>query len=279
MPTTGSTSFECLSPINTNAISSQALIRSLVDSQLLVSDLPQASQFDRRCLIVPDQPVELNFDQKLGHLYEDALALVITSSPGVELVEQNLQIRTDIHTTVGELDFLIRSGGALTHLELATKFYLALETEDGFVFPGPDARDNYDRKIKRLLSHQLTLVERYKSYLPLAYRDETIEVKQLIYGCLFDHVSQTKQSSSQFCNPNCRRGKWLRHGEMADHFSTDDEFHLIPKHLWPVSIELLENIPLERWQLYDPVKRCKMLRVKGNSIPLFVTPNEYPNQN
>ena len=267
------------SPINTNAIASQALIRSLVDSPLLVSDLPQAAQFDRRCLIVSDQPVELNFDQKLGHLYEDALSSLLVSSPDVELVEQNLQIRTDIHTTVGELDFLIRkSDGTLVHLELATKFYLAVNTENGFAFPGPDARDNYDKKIERLISHQLTLTDKYRAHLPPAYKEEAIVVKQLIYGCLFDHINQTEQSSPQFCNPACRRGIWLRHGEMADHFSTDDEFHLIPKHLWPVSIKLLEDIPLERWQLHDPVERCKMLRVKGNSIPLFVTPNEYPNQ-
>ena len=267
------------SPIDTRETSSQALIKSLIDSPLLVGDLPQAAQLDRRCLAAADQPVELNFDQKLGHLYEDALASVLKSSPSIELVEQNLQIRTDIHTTVGELDFLIRqANGTLVHLELATKFYLAMETKNGFAYPGPDARDNYDRKIDRLLTHQLTLTKRYKDHLPPAYQNETIEVRQLIYGCLFDHIDQTKQSRPQFCNPECRRGKWLRHREFADHFSNDDEFYLIPKHLWPVPIELLENVPLARWSPSDPVERCKMIRVNGQLIPYFIVPNEYPNQ-
>jgi len=230
-------------------------------------------------LAVADHPTELNFDQKLGHLYEDALASLIASSPTIELVEQNLQIRTDIHSTVGELDFLIReTNGSLTHLELATKFYLALETKDGFAFPGPDARDNYDRKIERLLSHQLTLTERYKDHLPPAYRDETIQVKQLVYGCLFDHISQPKHSSPQFCNPECRRGKWLRHEELADHFPTDSQFSLIPKHLWPVPLELLENICLERWDPSVPTERCVMILVNGHSTPYFIAPNKYPNQ-
>ena len=231
------------SPIDTNAISSQALIKSLIESPLLVGDLPNAARFDRRYLTTSSGPVELNFDQKLGHLYEDALASLIVSSPDIELVEQNLQIRSDIHTTVGELDFLIRRNDkTLTHLELATKFYLALETKNGIAFPGPDARDNYDRKIERLLGHQLTLTTRYKAHLPSAYRDEPIEVKQLIYGCLFDHIDQAEQHDPQFCNPKCRRGKWLRQDQMADYFSIDDEFYLIPKHLWPVPIELLESV-------------------------------------
>ena len=251
----------------------------MIDSPLLVGDLPQAAQFDRRYLFTSDQPVELNFDQKLGHLYEDALAKLLTSSPSVELAEQNLQIRTDNHITVGELDFLIRQAdGTLVHLELATKFYLAVQNADGISFPGPDARDNYGRKIKRLLSHQLTLVERYQSHLPPAYRDETIVVKQLIYGCLFDHISQTEQGSPQFCNPECRRGKWLRHAELANHFSNDIEFYEIPKHFWPVPLKLLENIALERWQPSEIVERCVMLLAKGKTMPYFIAPNEYPEQ-
>jgi hypothetical protein len=255
------------------------LIRSLLDSPLLVGDLPMAAQFDRRGLSASTDIIELNFDQKLGHIYEDALASLLTSSSDIELVERNLQIRTDIHTTVGELDFLIRrSGGTLTHVELATKFYLAIETEDGFAYPGPDARDNYQNKIERLLSHQLTLIERYKSDLPAAYRDETIDVKQLIYGCLFDHIGQTKRGSPPFCSPTCRRGKWLRHGEVPDHFPANSQFNLIPKYFWPVPTERLTNIKLERWYSSEPFERCVMICVEGDSLPYFVTPNEYPNQ-
>ena len=258
---------------------SQALLTSLIDSPLLVGDLPNAAQFDRRCLVASTDLVKLNFDQKLGHLYEDALASLFTSSPDIELVEQNLQVQTDKNRTVGELDFLIRqSGGQLVHLELATKFYLALETDNGFEFPGPDSRDNYDRKIERMLSHQLTLTERYRSHLPLTYQDETIVVSQLVYGCLFDHVSQIKQSHPQFSNPKCRRGKWFRHAEITNHFSADDEFYEIPKHLWPVPIELLKDITLEAWQPDAEVTRCKMLFVKGHSTPYFIAPNEYPDQ-
>ena len=269
---------------------SDAIFQSLLVSPLLVGDLPNAAQFGRRDLVAPTASagsVELNFDQKLGHLYEDALAIVLASSPDIEVVEQNLQIQENIHSTVGELDFLIRdANGTLTHLELATKFYLAVKTEHGIAFPGPDARDNYDRKIQRLLSHQLTLTQRHKANLPTAYQNADIMVKQLIYGCLFDHIgdhisdhtSAAKLSVPEFSNPQCRRGKWLHHAELAEHFSNDSQFYLIPKHLWPVPIEFLEKIPLEKWQPDMFVDRCVMLRVIGHAGPYFVAPDEYPKQ-
>jgi len=106
-----------------------ALVQSLLVSPLLVGDLPNATRFDRALLGSPDFVSELDFDQKLGHLYEDALASLLVSSPGVELVEKNLQLQQNKHSTVGELDFLIRMpDGLLVHLELATKFYLGLLT-------------------------------------------------------------------------------------------------------------------------------------------------------
>lgn len=258
---------------------SEAIVQSLLVSPLLVGDLPNARQFSRNGLVASAVPVKLDFDQKLGHLYEDALASVFASSPDIEIVEQNLQIQENIHSTVGELDFLIRdASGTLTHLELATKFYLAVKTEHGIAFPGPDARDNYDRKLQRLLSHQLTLTKRHQANLPLAYRDADIRVKQLVYGCLFDHISETKLSAPKFSNPDCRRGKWLRHAELAEHFSNDSQFYLVPKHLWPVPIKFLEKIPLERWQPNTFVDRCIMLHVSGHTCPYFVAPDEYPKQ-
>jgi hypothetical protein len=256
-----------------------AIFQSLLTSPLLVGDLPNAARFSREGLVAPAASAELNLDQKLGHVYEDALATVIAASPKIELVAQNLQIQESIHSTVGELDFLIRdASGTLTHLELATKFYLTVKTERGTCFPGPDSRDNYDRKINRLLSHQLTLTHRHKVHLPAEYRDSNMVAKQLIYGCLFDHINEVDPSFPQFSNPACRRGKWLRRAELADHFPRDRQFYLIPKHLWPVPVELLEMIPLQRWQPEMFVDRCVMLRVTGHAAPYFVAPDEYPKQ-
>ena len=257
-----------------------ALVQSLLVSPLLVGDLPNAARFDRALLDAPGLVVgELNFDQKLGHLCEDAMASLLVSSPRVELVEKNLQLQRGKHSTVGELDFLIRAAdGLLIHLELATKFYLAVKLGDEVSYPGPDSRDNYDRKIDRLLSHQLTLVKRYKDCLPLEYRDSDIVVRQLIYGCLFDHVSEADLSRPRFCNRDCRRGKWLHRSELAEWFSGETVFEFVPKSLWPVPFNLLEGLALERWDPAAPVERCQMIRVAGQDGAFFVAPDEFPKQ-
>ncbi len=277
-----------------------ALFLSLVHGPLLVDDLPEAATFPYHELAIPavsnGDERNLNLNQKLGHLYESALAVLLEASPRFELLAQNLQLQKDAHTTVGELDFLLRdqSDGQLVHLELATKFYLAVRTEAGLELPGPDARDNYFRKIKRLRAHQLILADKHPDVLPGEYRDEPIVVRQLIYGCLFDQVpvgdlpdrgaapsteeavKSSQSTSLEFLNPDCRRGRWLSIDQCREHFPPDTDLHVIPKTLWPVPLEFLDRIQLERWTPQAQVDRCIMLRVNDDLTPYFVTPSGYP---
>jgi hypothetical protein len=58
-----------------------------------------------------------------------------------------------------------------------------------FLLPGPDARDNYIRKLGKMRSHQLLLVRKYRDLLPETFRDEEIAVEQLVHGCTFKHVN------------------------------------------------------------------------------------------
>ena len=258
-----------------------ALLRSLLESPLLIDDLPEAPSLSRTHLALPNTIPALNLHQKLGHLYEDALAILLRESPTLDLLKENLQIRRDIHTTVGELDFLLRekSTGNLIHLELATKFYLAVDTPDGLTLPGPDARDNYRRKLTRLRNHQLTLPSRFPDYFPETYRSEAIETKQLIYGCLFDHIHANQLANPEFISPTCRRGRWLHQYELSSYFPKETQFQLIPKHLWPMPFNLLTDIPLESWQPNEPIDRCLMIHAGVDPAPYFVSPDSYPKLN
>ena len=260
------------------APTSHALLQSLIHGPLLVGDLPEAVVFGREALVLPDPAPCLNLEQKLGHLYEDALAVVLEASDRFELLSQNLPLRTDIHTTVGELDFLVRDleSSKLIHLELATKFYLAVETVDGLELPGPDARDNYFRKLHRLRSHQLRLASSHRDCLPKQYRDEPILVRQLIYGCLFDHIRAISPAVPAFSHSGCRRGRWLTVDECADHFPPETRLQVIPKPLWPVPLEFLDEVDLERWVPPRSLDRCVMVRVNDGPIPYFVAPSGYP---
>ena len=280
-----------------------ALFRSLVEGPLLVGDLPEAETFPYRDLSIPatvSSDARLNLQQKLGHLYESALAVVLEASPRFDVLACNLRIQKDAHTTIGELDFLLRdlsNDDQLIHLELATKLYLAVPTGEGegkglgFTLPGPDARDNYFRKIQRLREHQLILADKHRATLPAEFRDQPIVARQLIYGCLFDPVpvddhvrprvppvplDEPQFASPEFLNPQCRRGRWLTIDQCSEHPPSETEFHIVPKTLWPVPLEFLEGFPLERWTPQTPVDRCVMLRVNDDTVPYFVAPSGYP---
>ncbi|MEN8862546.1 MAG: DUF1853 family protein, partial [Lentimonas sp.] len=108
-----------------------ALLDSLQCTPLLVGDLPEAECFDRSLIEGSSLNAELNFNQKLGHLYEDALEILLGASNQVELLASSLQVFDPNGRTLGELDFLLRetAGGQHVHLELAVKFYLAVERD------------------------------------------------------------------------------------------------------------------------------------------------------
>jgi hypothetical protein len=237
-------------------------------------------------LVPPKESTALNLQQKLGHLYEDALAFMLKSTPRYDCLARGIQIRQDAGQTLGELDFLVRDlvSDQLIHLELAVKFYLAVETKSGILLPGPDARDNYFRKLEKMRSHQLTLVKNFGALLPDRFQEEEIVAQQLVHGCIFNHVHANQTVEEEFLNPNGRRGKWLHAQDCADYFAKDTLLEVIPKPLWPVPLEMMEEIELERWKPDEQIDRCVLVRaiVEADSsesvekLPYFITPNGYP---
>lgn len=270
-------------------IVSKALYRSLIQSPLLLEDLPEGTAFPCHSLIPPEETATLNFQQKLGHLYEDALAVMLESTPRYNSLAQGLQIRQEAGHTLGELDFLVRDlvSGRLIHLELAVKFYLAVETETEVLLPGPDARDNYFRKLEKMRSHQLVLAKKFQDLLPDQFKGEEIIVQQLVHGCIFNHVNAHRPVETEFLNPMGRRGKWLHAEECAGYFGENTLLEIVPKPLWPVPLEMMEGVQLEKWKPNEPhekVDRCMMVRAisrketrkKSTDIPYFIAPNGYP---
>ncbi len=256
----------------------KALFQSLIEAPPLIADLPEATSFPLRSLILPLESTPVNLQQKLGYIYEDALATVLKASPAYGFLSRGIQIRKQAGHTLGELDFLIRdlASDRLIHLELAVKFYLAVETENDFLLPGPDARDNYYRKLEKMRTHQLVLVGKYRDLLPEEFRNEEILAQQLIHGCIFDHVDADRPVAAEFLNPDGRRGKWLRADECSAHFGKQTRLELIPKPLWPVPLEILKGMELEKWEVGPAMDRCVMVRTDDGIHPYFIVPIGYP---
>ena len=220
---------------------SRLLFRSLVQSPLLFQHLGGFSAFDQTRLCLSPQSSLLNFNQKLGHLYEDALECLLKQSETIELIAKSIQLFEPLagggRKTVGELDFLIKVEDKPIHLELAVKFYLGVDTAQGVHWPGPDARDCWERKRQHMIDHQLAM-----GSLPLArqhvsdgYGIDDFETQHLVYGCFFDPFE---------CGPlevvdlsaDAVRGQWVSDTQLMSSVF-DGSLWLLPKHLWPCCVD------------------------------------------
>ncbi len=264
---------------------SQAIFDSLLHSELLVTDLPAATRFDRSLLALPADRTVLNFGQKLGHLFEDALAATVDASDGLRLIGRSVQFPGSDGQTLGELDFLIldQLREQPIHLELAIKFYLAHQDTEGVMrFPGPDARDNWPRKLKRLTEHQLRLSDdpAIRHLLSERFGVGDVEVAHLIYGCLFDHIDAQPTTCAPAISTNCRRGKWLRASEISALRNATDEVTILPKPLWPAPISdtlraELPSCPVSEL-LHATKHHCVMFATPDTPLPMFLVPDTWP---
>ena len=257
---------------------SNALFDSLAVGPLLMRGLPEAPVFPYHALLLPKEGTVLNLDQKLGHLYEDALGCLLEASPQYDVLCRNLQLEDANGRTVGELDYLLEdiAAGELIHLELAVKFYLAVESDHGLELPGPDPRDNYFNKLAKMRDHQLTLAQQYGDLFPSVCEGRRVVTRQLVYGCLFDHVHAAKPAAPEFLHPEARRGKWLHVSECEVFFGSGTRLEFIPKALWPVSLDRLDEMELEEWSPDPAIDCCIMVRVPGEGTPYFIAPDGYP---
>ena len=260
-----------------------SILESLIESPLLVGDLPIATSFDRALLGRPCADMALNYEQKLGHLYEQALALLIDSAPSLKHLARNLQIFDESGRTIGELDFLIFDEGndRHIHLELAVKFYLAIKTVDGWEFPGPDPRDNWQAKLDRMRDHQFALSRRAETQLLLKDRFDVERVipQHLIYGCLFLPIDCDECSEPEAIVEGARKGRWLYISQWNDHFADIDHVLIIPKPLWPVEMSedvqaLLTSISVDDLKGMAQ-ERCTMFTVDGACDIWFLVPDDW----
>ena len=262
-------------------MSKNLIFSTLIHGKPLISTLPEAPVFLREHLAIPSQDImdSLPLDQKLGHLYEDAFEVILKTSERYETLEKGLQIQSNKHHTLGEIDYLFRDllSGQLIHLELAIKFYLSIDTKQKILLPGPDARDNYYKKLEHLRNHQLKLTRNYRKHLPEAYQGESIIVKQLTIGRIFDHITSNVYAFPEFLNPSASRGQWLHQKEFSNQFPDNPKIQIIPKYLWPAPISQLPQalLPLN---IQDPLMRCTMVKIEGKDQPYFIAPDNYPEQ-
>lgn len=267
-------------PENYLSLYTHHILRSLIHAQPLVTEIPDTQPFDPTSLTLPETLSTLNFRQKLGHLYEDALTILLDHSTRYKLITNNLQIHHQ-KTTLGELDYIIRDTHTdqYLHLELAIKFYLAHPSANNQItYPGPDARDNFHRKLNRLTTHQLHLTNHPATQEILSQKHNITSIlpAHLIHG-----IIHTKNPHTPLPNETSPAATVRPYTALTDLPPLMPQIRIIPKPLWfcPPETEWLNT--LSTTSLADLQKiatnRVTLIHSDIHPTPTFITPPTWPN--
>ena len=219
-------------------------------------------------------------DRRVGHYFEALILYWLTHIVKVELIANGLQIM-DGKRTVGELDFLFRDrDGVLNHWEAAVKFFLHYPRQGESHFPGPNARDNFERKTDQLFGKQLRLGA-------LHYPDVQIR-KAFMRGRIFSRWNQAEPTELPTrMNPGCLKGKWLRRSELAElkEVYNSGLGHIVAKPLWlaPVfepqlmSVERVCTTLKSHFEEADQPRMISMRDADGSELQrVFVVSDNWP---
>lgn len=166
-------------------------------------------------------------DRRVGRYFERLLAYWVRYIRRCEVVAHSLQLR-DGKRTLGEIDLLFRDEqGRLNHWEVACKFYLQLDVEDGPTrYIGPNPNDSLQTKASRLLEHQLPLGLRHFPEIEL----QTAFVK----GRIFYHwLGDSKGRAPNELTTDHLKGKWLWARELPELLGTNPlHYRILNKPFW-----------------------------------------------
>jgi uncharacterized protein len=198
---------------------------------------------------VLDTTPKKNVPIRLGRYAETLLLYFLKHSPVFELIAANVPLRSNTleadhkdHTTVGEIDYLLRdANGVYWHWELAVKFYLYCPSQDTQLnhapivandFKGPAGVDTLALKLNKLFNKQL-LHQPPPPYCP----DISTIWHSAAYtrGYLFYPYTQFKYATIKRCdvlNPHHGQGWWLSIDDFDSTEHIGEYFVHLPRLYW-----------------------------------------------
>ena len=170
-----------------------------------------------------------HWNHRVGYYFESLTRYWLAQLRGVDELSHRVQIRTeDNKRTLGELDFLFRDeSGVWNHLETAVKFYLhyAPHHHSGSHFIGPNAADNFERKLVRMTNHQLPLSAAHFPH---------VRVRQaLVKGRIFFHPTDSLEVElPESLSKSHLRGTWMWFHEFPTLADSERNYRVLQKPFW-----------------------------------------------
>lgn len=198
---------------------------------------------------------------RLGVYFEQLWQNIIATNNDYYTQMHNQQVIIDKHT-YGEFDSLLRRrSGDYLHCELAVKFYLQIGEGSALSdWVGPNLKDRFDIKYRRLFDHQLALSKQPLVKKWLWQRNIHIEQSKLLTrGRLFypfENFIKLKFEFPQQVNPEHLKGFWILE-EQVDDLINDSQFEwfLIGKKYWLSELSEKELVSDEIIKLDKPSKQ------------------------
>lgn len=201
--------------------------------------------------------------RRLGHYFEALWQFFILQDPQLTLVAHNLPVHRH-QKTLGEFDILYndRETGHHYHLELAIKFYLDAGTTlrgadaehaDHSTEPdsvsdtlanwlGPNRRDRLDKKLNRLVNHQIALSDHPEAKqclhsLGINSLGKEITVKGMLFYAGEHHQSHCAQST-HWLHPHHQHGLWYHWSSFARTINTQQHWLILDRQRWISPVRL-----------------------------------------
>ena len=235
----------------------------------------------------------------LGIYYETLWQFLLERHPAIRLLSRNRQVKREDGSTLGEYDFIYQNNrnGGVTHLEIAVKFYLGVpatsqtsEANAWNQWVGPGLKDRMDRKLHRLLQHQITLSDTQEGRSALEPLNvHTMEKSICLQGYLFYPVHKNCPPPVGIAGGHLRE-YWVTASMLPGWLNTMTEpsgFLMLPKLQW---LARFEGVSTEA--VFNPSSLCEALssldeprlvtavqkkhRIITEIFRFFVVPDHWP---
>ena len=202
---------------------------------------------------------------RLGQRVERFVTTELLEHSNIQVIAENLQIRTENKQTIGELDVLYLEEEQAVHLEIQFKYYLydlsLGETEIDHCV-GPMRRDTLNQKLSKLRDRQLPLLhtdETQKYLTALGYNSNDFIQKIYFKAQLF--IPYGKEIVLKTLNPACIYGYYICYAaleqlEAAQFYKpkkTDWLLEVTPTVFWLTYLEILPVLQHYQKEGYAPL--------------------------
>ncbi|MFA0568643.1 DUF1853 family protein [Vibrio gallaecicus] len=181
---------------------------------------------------------------RLGFLYQHLCEQVIIASPNHSIKHDEIQINVD-GRTLGAIDFIVENqqSNLLEHWEVAIKFYLLHED----IWFGPNSHDQLDKKLERMLNHQLAMSSSsafVEQYPELKTNSEHLLMQGRLYINPFLEQSIPTECLGYKINPSQVNGFWCYKSQVH---LVEEGLYPINKDQWAAGIDNFDGEPIKEF--------------------------------